>query len=87
MACRVWNLAWIRRRVREALVGVQPDRSGDEHPSEAVDDRAQVDLLAAREPELGDVGEPQQVVLVGVEIPVYEVLRRLVDLAGVGAVA
>lgn len=87
MACRVWNLAWIRRRVREALVGVQPDRSGDEHPSEAVDDRAQVDLLAAREPELGDVGEPQQVGLVGVEIPVYEVLRRLVDLAGVGAVA
>lgn len=66
---------------------MQPDRSGDEHPDEAVDDRAQVDLLAAREPELGDVGEPQQVGLVGVEIPVYEVLRRLVDLAGVGAVA
>ena len=39
--------------------------------------RASVDLLAAREPELGDVGEPQQVGLVGVEIPVYEVLRRL----------
>ena len=74
-------------RVREALVGVQPDRPGDEHPAEAVDDRAQVDLLAARESELGDVGEPQQVGLVGVEIPVYEVLRRLVDLAGVGAVA
>lgn len=47
----------------------------------------EADLLAAREPELGDVGEPQQVGLVGVEIPVYEVLRRLVDLAGVGAVA
>lgn len=66
---------------------MQPDRPGDEHPAEAVDDRAQVDLLAAREPKLGDVGEPQQVGLVGVEIPVYEVLRRLVDLAGVGAVA
>lgn len=66
---------------------MQPDRSGDEHPAEAVDDRAQVDLLAAREPELGDVGDPQQVGLVGVEIPVYEVLRRLVDLAGVGVVA
>ena len=59
---------------------MQPDRPGDEHPAEAVDDRAQ-------EPELVDVGEPQQVGLVGVEIPVYEVLRRLVDLAGVGAVA
>ena len=66
---------------------MQPDRPGDGHPAEAVDDRAQVDLLAAREPELGDVGEPQQVGLVGVEIPVYEVLRRLGDLAGVGAVA
>ena len=74
-------------RVREALVGVQPDRPGDGHPVEAVDDRAQVDLLAAREPELGDVGEPQPVGLVGVEIPVHEVLRRLGDLAGVGAVA
>lgn len=66
---------------------MQPDRPGDEHPAEAVDDLAQVELLAAREPELGDVGEPQQVGLVGVEIPVHEVLRRLVDLAGVGAVA
>lgn len=66
---------------------MQPDRPGDEHPAEAVDDRAQVDLLGAREPELGDVGEPQQVGLVGVEIPVHEVLQRLVDLAGVGAVA
>ena len=66
---------------------MQPDRPGDGHPVEAVDDRAQVDLLAAREPELGDVGEPQQVGLVGEGIPVYEVLRRLVDLAGVGAVA
>ena len=66
---------------------MQPDRPSDEHPAEAVDDRAQVDLLAARESELGDVGEPQQVGLVGVEIPVHEVLRRLVDLAGIGAVA
>lgn len=66
---------------------MQPDRPGDEHPAEAVDVRAQVDLLAARESELGDVGEPQQVGLVGVEIPVHEVLWRLVDLAGVGAVA
>lgn len=74
-------------RVREALVGVQPDRPGDWHPVEAVDDRAQVDLLAAREPELGDVGEPQPVGLVGAELPVHEVLRRLGDLAGVGAVA
>ena len=74
-------------RVREALVGVQPDRPGDGHPVEAVDDRAQVDLLAAREPELGDVGEPQPVGLVGAEPPVHEVLRRLGDLAGVGAVA
>ena len=74
-------------RVREALVGVQPDRPGDGHPVEAVDDRAQVDLLAAREPELGDVGEPQPVGLVGAEFPVHEVLRRLGDLADVGAVA
>ena len=66
---------------------MQPDRPGDEHPAEAVDDRAQVDLLAAWEPELGDVGEPQPVELVGVEIPVHEVLRRLGDLAGVGALA
>ena len=50
---------------------MQPDRPGDGHPVEAVDYRAQVDLLAAREPELGDVGEPQPVGLVGVEIPVH----------------
>ena len=66
---------------------MQPDRPGDEHPAEAVPDGRQVDLPAGGQPELGDVGEPQQVGLVGVEIPVYEVLRRLVDLAGVGAVA
>lgn len=74
-------------RVREALVGVQPDRPSDGNPVEAVDDRAQVDLPAAREPELGDVGEPQPVGLVGAEPPVHEVLRRLGDLADVGAVA
>lgn len=66
---------------------MQPDRPGDEHPAEAVDHRAQVGFLAAREPELSDVGEPQPVGLVGVEIPVHEVLWRLGDLAGVGALA
>ena len=70
---------------------MQPDRARADRPGgqaavEAVEDRRQVHL-SARQPELRDVGEPQQVGLVGVEIPVYEVLRRLVDLAGVGAVA
>lgn len=76
-----------RRRVRQCLVRVPPDRPGDGHPVEAVDDGAQVDLLARREPELGDIGEPQLVERQGVEVPAHEVWRGGGDLALVGAVA
>lgn len=66
---------------------MQPDRSGDEHPVEAVNDRAQANLLAAREPELGDVGKSQTVGFVGAELPIDEILRRLRYLADIRTVA
>ena len=84
-----------RARRLEALDGHRPRRApgrrpGHRAPVEAVDHRAQVALLARREPELGDVGDPQ---LVGRRRPEpvgavgaqRQVRRGGRDLAGVAA--
>lgn len=59
-----------QRRVRAGA-----DRPGDRHAVVAVDDRRQVHL-ARRDPELGDVRDPQLVRVRGVEVPVHEIGRR-----------
>ena len=79
-------------RVAEHPVGqlgvrARSDRPGDRHPVVAVDHRRQVDL-ARGDAELRQVGHPQPVRPLGVEVPVDEVVRRLAaDLALVRAVA
>lgn len=73
--------------VGERLVRVPADRPADGHAVEAVHDGAEVDLRPGRQPELGDVGQPQAVGRRGPEVPPHEVGRGLGDLAGVGAVA
>ena len=72
--------------VGQCGVGARADRPGDRHAVVAVDDRRQVHL-ARRDPELGDVRDPQPVRVRGVEVPVHEIGRRAADLAFVGAVA
>ena len=79
-------------RVAEHPVGqlgvrARADRPGHRHPVVAVDHRRQVDL-ARGDAELRQVGHPQPVRPLGVEVPVDEVVRRLAaDLALVRAVA
>ena len=72
--------------VGQCGVGARADRPGDRHAVVAVDDRRQVHL-ARRDPELGDVRDPQLVRVRGVEVPVHEIGRRAADLAFVGTVA
>lgn len=60
-------------------------RPGDELAVEAVEDWREV-ALAARKAELGDVGEPEHVGGVGVEVPLDEVGRSIRCLSRVRAV-
>ena len=79
-------------RVAEHPVGqlgvrARADHPGHRHPVTAVDHRAEVDL-ARGDAELRQVGRPQPVRPLGVEVPVDEVVRSLAaDLALVRAVA
>ena len=79
-------------RVAEHPVGqlgvrARADRPGHRHPVTAVDHRTEVDL-ARGDAEIRQVGRPQPVRPLGVEVPVDEVVRRLAaDLALVRAVA
>lgn len=75
----------VQHRVHELGVGRGRLRPGDAHPVETVDDGARVDL-AGGNGELGDVGEPERVRTVGVEIAFHQVLGRLADLAFAGTV-
>jgi len=67
-------------------VGARADRPGDRHAVVAVDDRRQV-YLARRDPELGDVRDPQLVRVRGVEVAIHEIGGRAADLALVRGVA
>ena len=72
-------------RVRQLGGGARPDRPSRQEAVEAVQDRREVDL-AGGDLELGDVGEPQLIGRVGVEVAADQVLGRLAHLADVGAV-
>ncbi len=71
--------------VGELCVRARADRPGGQAAVEAVEDRGQVHL-AARQPELRDVGEPQLVGRRGPEGAVDQVLGRMGYLAFVRAV-
>ena len=66
--------------VGQCGVGARADRPGGRHAVVAVDDRRQVHL-ARRDPELGDVRDPQLVRVRGVEVSVHEIGGRAADLA------
>jgi hypothetical protein len=82
----------LQRRVGERGVRARAGRPGDGPAVEEVHDRAQVDLArVVGQAELGDVGDPLLVggrgaEVVGAVLPQGQVGRRLVGLAGVGAV-
>ena len=73
--------------VRQLGVRGGADGPGRQHPVEAVDDGREVHLrlARARQPELGDVGQPEPVGGLGAERPPHEVGRGLGDLPRVGA--
>ena len=75
----------IEHGVRELRVRRGRHGPADGHPVEAVHDGAEIDL-AGGYPELGDVGEPQRVGRIGVEVALHQVLRGVGYLAFVGAV-
>lgn len=82
-----WFLAVLERgaRVRQHAVGqrrvqARADRTGDRHAVMADDHGRQVGL-ARGDRELREVRDPRHVWPFGVEIPVHQVLRRLVGLA------
>ena len=71
--------------VRESRVGARADRSRRKPAVEAIQYGREVDL-AARQPELGYVGQPQPVRRVGAELSADQVFRRLGYLSLVRAV-
>ena len=71
--------------VGELCVRARPYRPGSQPSVEAVEDGREVDL-AVRQPELRDVCEPQLVGRGRMEVAADQVLRRVGDLALVGAV-
>ena len=75
----------IEHGVRELRVRRGRHGPADDHSVEAVHDGAEIDL-AGGYPELGDVGEPQRVGRIGVEVALHQVLRGVGYLAFVGAV-
>lgn len=75
-----------QRRVREVGVRVLARPPGDDRGVEAVPDGGQVHLAARRQPELGYVGEPQEVRQSRAEVAAHEVRRGGGHLAAVGAV-
>ena len=75
----------LQARVRQGRVRAGGDRPRYQGPVEAVEDRRQI-AFAAREPELGDVGQPEPVRGVGMEAALDQVVRRIGDLACVRAV-
>lgn len=76
----------LQARVDESLGRASPDRPSHRLAVEAVHDRTQVGP-ARRNAELGDVGDPQLVGAIRVEITSDQVLGRSRDLVFVGVVA
>ena len=75
----------VEHGVRELRVRRGRHGPADDHPVESVRDGAEIDL-AGGYPELGDVGEPQLVGRIGVEVALHRVLRGVGYLAPAGAV-
>mgnify|MGYP007005692788 CR=1 FL=1 len=66
----------LQRAVGEGRVRAPPYAPRDDEAVEAVDDRAEVRLLLARQFELGDVGEPQLVRTARTEVALHQVGGR-----------
>ena len=63
----------LKRAVGEGRARAPPYAPRDDEAVEAVDDRAEVRLLLARQLELGDVGEPQLVRAARAEVALHQV--------------